>query len=277
MDLKTLQTLSTASEAFHYGTHRCCVTLTPLLLLPPSLSLVPCYDEIKGTQDRKIYSHADSQILSLIPSPYLSPTLVLVVMIKSKELKTKISHTHSLILSRPHSCLESAGMANTAPRPCLFTLTQSHIHTHSLSLVLVVMIKSKELKTKISHTHSLILSRPHSLSLVLVVVMKAKELKTKISHTHSLILSLASSCLCRSLVFLPLSLAPVVLIRCSVLVGCQFMERHLYQIISNMTTAAWGPVVDGIELTANPLVSTLPSHLTILHQREAAELELRRV
>ena len=40
------------------------------------------------------------------------------------------------------SCLESAGMANTAPRPCLFTLTQSHIHTitHSLSLVLVVMI-----------------------------------------------------------------------------------------------------------------------------------------
>ena len=30
-------------------------------------------------------------------------------------------------------------------------------HTHSLSLVLVVMIKSKELKTKISHTHSLIL------------------------------------------------------------------------------------------------------------------------
>ena len=35
---------------------------------------------------------------------------------------------------------------------------QSHAHTHSLSLVLVVMIKSKELKTKISHTHSLILS-----------------------------------------------------------------------------------------------------------------------
>merc|ERR1712166_1078038 len=32
-----------------------------------------------------------------------------------------------------------------------------------------------------------------------------------------------------------------------------FMDRHLYQIISNMTTAAWGPVVDGIELTANPL------------------------
>ena len=53
-----------------------------------------------------------------------------------------------------------AGMANTAPRPCLFTLTQSHTHTltHSLSLVLVFMIKSKELKTKIYHTHSLILS-----------------------------------------------------------------------------------------------------------------------
>ena len=50
-----------------------------------------------------------------------------------------------------------AGMANTAPRPCLFTLTHSHTHTQCLSLLLV-MIKSKELKTKISHTHSLILS-----------------------------------------------------------------------------------------------------------------------
>ena len=36
--------------------------------------------------------------------------------------------------------------------------SHSHTHTHSLSLVLVVMIKSKELKTKISLTHSLILS-----------------------------------------------------------------------------------------------------------------------
>ena len=58
-----------------------------------------------------------------------------------------------------------AGMANTAPRPCLFTLTQSHTHTHSLSLVLVVMIKSKELKTKISLTHSLIPSdQPHTVA-----------------------------------------------------------------------------------------------------------------
>ena len=52
-----------------------------------------------------------------------------------------------------------AGMANTAPRPCLFTHSQSHTHIHSLSLVLVAMMKSKELKTKIySHAHSLILS-----------------------------------------------------------------------------------------------------------------------
>ena len=40
-----------------------------------------------------------------------------------------------------YSCLESAGMANTAPRPCLFTLTQSHTHTlthtpHHLYLLL---------------------------------------------------------------------------------------------------------------------------------------------
>ena len=40
----------------------------------------------------------------------------------------------------------------------LYTLTITHTHIHSLSLVLVVMIKSKELKTKISLTHSLILS-----------------------------------------------------------------------------------------------------------------------
>ena len=59
-----------------------------------------------------------------------------------------------------HSCYNHhvARMTNTAPRPCLFTLTHSHTHTHSLSLVLVVMNKSKELKTKISHAHSLILS-----------------------------------------------------------------------------------------------------------------------
>ena len=36
---------------------------------------------------------------------------------------------------------------STAPRPCLFTHSQSHTHIHSLSLVLVVMMKSKELKT----------------------------------------------------------------------------------------------------------------------------------
>ena len=51
---------------------------------------------------------------------------------KSKELKTKTSHAHSLILS-----------------PTLY---------HPLSLVLVAMMKSKEFKTKISDAHSLILS-----------------------------------------------------------------------------------------------------------------------
>ena len=36
--------------------------------LSPSLSITCtcCYDEIKGTQDLKIYSHADSQILSVV-------------------------------------------------------------------------------------------------------------------------------------------------------------------------------------------------------------------
>ena len=50
-------------------------------------------------------------------------------------------------------------MANTAPRPCLFTHSHSHTHIHSLSLVHVIMMNSKELKTKIySHAHSPILS-----------------------------------------------------------------------------------------------------------------------
>ena len=64
---------------------------------------------------------------------------------------------HSLLLCTLSLFLSLASL-NSAFRPCLFTLTQSHTHTHSLSLVLVVMIKSKELKSKISHTHSLILS-----------------------------------------------------------------------------------------------------------------------
>ena len=36
-----------------------------------------------------------------------------------------------------------------------------YLLTHSLSPVLVVLIQPKELKTKISHTHSLILSQCH--------------------------------------------------------------------------------------------------------------------
>ena len=47
----------------------------------------------------------------------------------------------------------------------------SHTHTHSLSLVLVVMIKSKELKTKISLTHSLILSSFCSVSFITVSIL----------------------------------------------------------------------------------------------------------
>ena len=43
-------------------------------------------------------------------------------------------------------------------QPHTHTITHSHTLTYSLSLVLVVIIKSTELKTKISLTHSLILS-----------------------------------------------------------------------------------------------------------------------
>ena len=55
-------------------------------------------------------------------------------------------------------------------------------------LVLVAVMDPKALKTKISHTHSLILS----LSL-------PKELKTKISHTHSRFSLFAMVCVAHSL------------------------------------------------------------------------------
>ena len=62
------------------------------------------------------------------------------------------------------------------------TLTHSHTHTHSLSLVLVVMIKSKELKTKISLTHSLILSLRCSHSLARLSHAAANAILSSTAH-----------------------------------------------------------------------------------------------
>ena len=88
-------------------------------------------------------------------------SLMLVVMMKSKELKTKISHADSLILSHPSLNLhcEVPILVSTLYCVSIFIHSQSHTHTHSLSLVLVVVMKAKELKTKIYRTHSLILSQ----------------------------------------------------------------------------------------------------------------------
>ena len=63
----------------------------------------------------------------------------------------------SLVLLQSSSGWDGEYRSSTMP---LYTHTHTltHTHAHSLSLVLVVMIKSKELKTKISRTHSLILS-----------------------------------------------------------------------------------------------------------------------
>ena len=73
----------------------------------------------------------------------------------------------------------------------IFTHSQSHTHTHSLSLVLVVMIKSKELKTKISHTHSLILS--HCVSLPLCILSTRCShllpLSHRVAHSQHILLS----------------------------------------------------------------------------------------
>ena len=87
------------------------------------------------------------------------------------------SVSHRAALSHSHSHM--AGMANTAPRPCLFTHSQSHTHIHSLSLVRVAMMRSKELKTKTSHAHSLIPSHSHSVTL---------------THTHSHTLTITCTC-----------------------------------------------------------------------------------
>ena len=83
-----------------------CLVLSHCLFLSMSLSFsitcTCCYDEIKGTQDLKIYSHADSQILSLSFSTHfhslshslytltlrLSSALhITLVMMRSKEFK----------------------------------------------------------------------------------------------------------------------------------------------------------------------------------------------
>ena len=74
------------------------------------------------------------------------------LMSASVSVSVSFSVSVSVSLSR---CGATSGFEHL---PFNLTLTHSHTHTQCLSLVLVVMIKSKELKTKISLTHSLILS-----------------------------------------------------------------------------------------------------------------------
>ena len=73
-----------------------------------------------------IFTHSQSHTITH------SLSLVLVAVMKSKELKNQISHTDSLILT-----LVTFGIG----------FCSSASLTHSLSLVLVVMMRSKELKT----------------------------------------------------------------------------------------------------------------------------------
>ena len=76
----------------------------------------------------------------------LSPVLVLVAVMDPKVLKTKISHTHSLILSLLESNLFLSGISwNSEYRSLTMylythTITHSNTSTQCLSLVLVVMI-----------------------------------------------------------------------------------------------------------------------------------------
>ena len=106
---------------FRYVSLSLCVRFsqTLSLLLSVSISRTCCYDDIKGTQDLKIYSmlvlrfplclfsrslfHCPSTSHSHSHTHTHSLSLVLVVMMKSKEPKTKISHAHSLIRSLFHS------------------------------------------------------------------------------------------------------------------------------------------------------------------------------
>ena len=71
---------------------------------------------LKGTQDLKIYSHADSQILSLtLKTSIIVPLMLALSMI----LKTKISLTHSLILSLLSLSTHSV-LSHTLYTLCLF-------------------------------------------------------------------------------------------------------------------------------------------------------------
>ena len=105
------------------------------LSLPLSLSLCVVTDS----------GEPPHQPLPLTVSPFqLSPTLT-------------ISFSCSYELSLSGISWNGEYRSSTMPL-YTHTITHSHTPTHSLSLVLVVMIKPKELKTKISHTHSLILA-----------------------------------------------------------------------------------------------------------------------
>ena len=192
-----------------------------------SLACTCCYGVISGIQDLFLCRFSDSHSPFNLTQSHTrthSLSLVLVAMIKSKELKTKISLTHSLILSliltlhsprcctrRAAHCVVSCAVAvgllgwcgqacaavdELTPEP-IEPLTHSGLtplldrcpHCNQFETALLAVTVCLSLSH--SHNHTLTHSHTYSLSLVLVVMIKTKELKTKISLTHSLILSLS--------------------------------------------------------------------------------------
>ena len=127
------------------------------------------------------YSFSDSLSFSPFPSPALHHSASLSISIYlylyfsiSSSLSISVSSSLSPLPRCLYPCVVVSSIDLVSCRSLQYpslspwtsplqphTITHStHSHTHSqcLSLVLVVMIKSKELKTKISLTHSLILS-----------------------------------------------------------------------------------------------------------------------
>ena len=114
------------------------------------------------SDSRKASQTTEKNLRELLTASYSAITDVKASLGKTDEhvssLKTS-AQVHAC--SHPHCSLTLTVLSSSLSSSCpstTHTHTITHSHTHSLSLVPVVMIKSKELKTKICHTHSLILS-----------------------------------------------------------------------------------------------------------------------
>ena len=87
-----------------------------------------CYDEIKGTQDLKIYSHADSQILSLSLASHTHTHSLSLVLVVNDQIKGTQDKDFSYSFFGSHSCFVATELKISSSH------TGSLHHSHLLCL-----------------------------------------------------------------------------------------------------------------------------------------------